>query len=377
MPYKVLQVVNSLGMGGIEAFITNVQKHVDSSVIQFDYCTIGSKAKDRLETVRDLGSNVFYYPSLSARNYISYREWWTDFFKSHREYIAVHGHVYTTASIYLRAAHNAGLKTVCHSHSTDVLKPSVGAAEREIRKLLLKPLKTAPWIDERLACSRDAGEWLYGKNTPFKIINNAIELNNFRFDNAVREEYRKSLGLEDNFVIGHIGNGTAAKNHEFLLRVFDAAHKKNSNVKLLLIGNLGIQEEKVREYIHTNNLDEAVLILGTRKDVPSLLSAMDVFCFPSKNEGLGIVLIEAQTEGLPCVISDVIPEECDIRSGLITKTPLNKDPGEWADALLSKRTACERKSKLKEAAAAGYSIDDVADKMTKIYLGLRNEAKKY
>ena len=375
MPYKVLQVVNSLGMGGIEAFVTNVHKYMDSDLIKFDYCTIGSKPKDRLEDVKALGAEVFYYPVLSAKSFLSYQRWWKNFFRDHKDYIAVHGHVYTTASIYLLAAHNEGLKTISHSHSTGALKPNAGLFERELRKVLTRPLKKASWIDERLACSKDAGIWLYGNKKQFKIVKNAIELDSFKFSSDTRKSYRNSLGLEGSFVIGHIGRGHAVKNHEFLLRVFNEVHKKDSTSKLLLIGNLGMLEEQIREFIRNNRLDDAVIILGTRKDIPQLLTAMDLLCMPSKNEGLGITLIEAQTTGLPCVISDVIPEECDIHAGLITRCSLNREPAEWAELLLSKKTLHERRSYIKEAAEEGYLINNVADMMTDIYLKLADSGR--
>ena len=166
------------------------------------------------------------------------------------------------------------------------------------------------------------------------VIRNAIDLDHFRNVDITKQEKRKELGIPtDAYVIGQVGRFTYQKNPEFTVEVFSELLKKNDNSYLLLIGR-GNQEEELRKQIRSLNIEDRVKLLISRQDIAELFKAMDVFVFPSRFEGFGIVLIEAQAAGLPCVISDNVPVQT-YQSKNITVLSLNDDIGKWIDALLN------------------------------------------
>lgn len=146
---------------------------------------------------------------------------------------------------------------------------------------------------------------LFG-GSPYRVIPNAIEVPNYRYDPQLSRQVRQELGLGDSLVVGHVGNANPAKNHPFLLEIFAALHQKRPDARLILVGG---GTERFRAKARSLGVEDAVLFAGVRKDAPRMLQAMDVFVFPSLYEGLGIVLVEAQSAGLPCVVSDTIPTD--------------------------------------------------------------------
>ncbi|NLZ51832.1 MAG: glycosyltransferase family 1 protein [Thermoanaerobacteraceae bacterium] len=178
---------------------------------------------------------------------------------------------------------------------------------------------------------------------------------------------RKALGLADNaFVVGHVGRFHPLKNHSFLVDVFAEIYKRNKNAVLLLIGD-GERKAEIETKVQKLGLAQAVLFLGVRSDVNLLMQAMDVFVFPSRYEGLGVSLIEAQAAGLPCVISDAIPQEVGVVDYLIKRVSLEKDVIEWAEAVLGCPQQ-ERVNTTERITQKGFSIQQTAKKLQDFYL---------
>lgn len=362
---KILQVLNSLGRGGIESFITGVYNYIDKSKVQFDFCICQGKETDHLDEVKKLGANVFFYPRFSPKNFFKFISWWKKFFSEHSEYKIIHAHVRSIAYFYLTQAHKKGLKTILHSHNTSS-NSQVGKFANLIRTYLLNKIKNSNFIDYRFACSQDAGEWLFGKKSDFKVIHNGIETDKFKYNAFIRDEYRTKLGIENNFVIGHVGNGTEQKNHFFILKVFKEVLKNCSNAKLLLIGKLDRIEKEISSFIEEHNLQENILILGVRDDVHNLLQAMDVFIFPSLYEGLGIVAIEAQCSGLPVICSDRIPLETKITDN-IEYISLDESIETWEQHILAYYDKKDREDCSLQCKQAGYDIQQIAIDLEKFY----------
>lgn len=224
------------------------------------------------------------------------------------------------------------------------------------------------------ACSDYAGKWLYGKNIGkskrYKVIPNAINTEKYRFDPAISAEMRKSLGIEDKFVIGHIGRFVYQKNHDFLIDIFSEVHKQNDKAVLLLIGE-GPLLEDVKAKVHRLGLDDFVIFLGVREDANRLYQAFDVFCLPSRYEGLGMVAIEAQISGLPTIVSNGIPGEAKI-TNRISYLNLNEKSETWAKKLIAfkfeNRTDIEVKND-------DYNISVQSRKMEEIYFRLIESEK--
>ena len=217
-------------------------------------------------------------------------------------------------------AKNCGIENrIVHCHNTTCSNPLLNS-------LLLPLFYRLSTI--RLACSEEAGNWLY-KGRSYTVLNNAIDTEVFCFDELKRNLYRKELGLENQFIIGHIGRINEQKNHEYLVRVFKKFHDHAPDSKLICIGE-GALRPDLEQLISDLGLEEHVMLLGEHKNVENLLDAMDCFVFPSKWEGLGMVLLEAQAGGLPCIASDAVPKEADM--GLIKYLPLgNMSP--WCHAI--------------------------------------------
>lgn len=368
---KVLQILNSLGRGGIETFVMTLCRNIDRSRISFDFAIMEGKSTDFVEEAIALGAKVYVYPPLHWKTVGAYIKWWKKFFLEHKkEYAVVHMHAFTTASFYLSFAKKAQAFTIVHSHTTSMPTNGVSKLEAYLRRALLFPLKFSNKVDCRCACSEDAGKWLFGENGHFQVIKNTIDIEKFKFNLQARLNKRRELGLrDDDILVGHVGNGTEAKNHIFLLKIFAEFYRNQKNARLVLIGKLGKREDEIKNFIQSKNLQSAVTILGVREDIPELLSAMDLFVFPSIYEGLAISLVEAQTAGVPCVCSDVVPKEARL-SNLACCMPLSTGEAAWAQAALEHLQNFkfyQRENAAQITRNNGYDVADVIKEIQDLY----------
>jgi glycosyltransferase involved in cell wall biosynthesis len=356
-PIKVLQVMSSLSRAGAQAYVMNIYRNINHDEIEFDFVVHNSEIGDYENEVIDLGGKIFRIPSYKGYNHFKYKKAWNDFFTGRKEYKLIHGHVRSTASIYLKIAKKYGLTTIAHSHNT-----SSGSGLKGIFKNILQyPIRyTADYL---FACSQTAGEWLYGKRATksnrFKVFNNAIDAEKYRWNKKVSQNTRDSLGIpNDAIVVGHIGRFHPQKNHNQLINIFKDVKRKKENSFLLIIGD-GELRDDIEKKIQTDNLKDSVILTGVRPDVPELLQAMDVFLFPSLYEGLPVTLIEAQASGLPCIISSTITKEVAI-TDLMDFINLDDSVSNWSDKVLM-RAKEKRKDTLKKISEAGYDIKMIAN----------------
>lgn len=296
---------------GIMSVIMNYYRHMDRSRIQFDFLCFLHCQESYEDEIRELGGRVFFVsrPGISPGSRRELKE----FFLEHgREYAWMHNHeVYLSFLLKPLAGENGISRFIVHSHATRYSDRKFAAVRNRILCIPIKWMKC-----HKFACSREAGEFLFGagavKAGKVTILNNAIDVETFRFCPEIRQEIREELGLSDRFVIGHIGRFVPQKNQEFLLDVFAKAVKKRPDLSLLFIGD-GPSKKAVEEKSRALGLNEKnVRFLGQRTDVPRLLNAMDVFALPSLFEGIGVVLMEAQANGLFCLASDQVPREAKI-----------------------------------------------------------------
>lgn len=257
-----------------------------------------------------MGGRVFVCPKYIGKNHFAYCKWWDDFFTEHPEYHVIHGHVRSTASIYLKIAKKHGLVTIAHSHSTSN-GSGISAAVKNIMQL---PIRYR--ADYLFACSDKAGKWLYGEKATmqsnYRMVLNGVDLQRFAFNAEKRIQMRNKLGIDkDTFVLGHVGRITVPKNHKFLVELFAEYHKGNANSKLLLVGD-GELFEEVKQQIAQLGINDAVVMVGSKTNTEDYYQAMDVFVFPSLWEGLPVSVVEAQANGLQCLLSDVITHDVDL-----------------------------------------------------------------
>lgn len=361
-PVRVLIVSTTMDRGGAETLIMNIFRALDRTKVMFDFilhCDHRSSYEDEIES---LGGRIFRLPLFRVYNERSYRRAFRDFFKSHPEYRIIHSHINNSASVFLDEANKCGLHTIVHSHCT-----SNGTGPRAwIRDHYRKNLYRI--AEYRLACSTEAGEWLFEGKAPFKVIKNGINTSGFAFDAAERNAVRKELGVkEGTAIIGNVGRFMTQKNQSFLLDIFNEYRKIRPDSRLLLIGEgplQGVLEAKIKSL----SLEDSVIMPGVRSDMDRVYCAMDVFLLPSLYEGLPVTLVEAQCSGLPCVITDNITDEV-VFSDRIIKKALTDSPASWAQSV-EKALSGGRYEGSALVRDNGFDIEKTAGELQDFYLEL-------
>ena len=365
-PIRVLQVIGIMNRGGAEAMIMNLYRNVDRTRVQFDFVEHSQEHAAFDDEILGLGGKIYRCPRYTGKNHLAYIKWWKAFLDKHAgEYRIVHGHIGSTASIYLGIAKHYGLFTIAHSHGANGSLSLKTAVYRTIS------FWTRYIADSFFACSDQAGQDRYGlgvvkKVDQYRILNNAIDTQRFAFDLSIRAGIRKLFGYADELVIGHVGRFDVAKNQSFLLDIFSEIDKREPNAKLLLVGD-GPLRKQIETKVAALGLSDRVIFTGVRSDVADLMQAMDILVFPSKNEGLPVTLVEAQAAGLPCVISDSIPKDAVITKNLVTTLSLQDSPEKWAEHVLSRKQEA-RSDHSEEVKAAGFDIRETAKWLEEFYL---------
>ncbi|MGF7057747.1 glycosyltransferase family 1 protein [Brassicibacter mesophilus] len=360
---RILHVLGRLDRGGAETMVMNLYRNIDRSKVQFDFVKHTEDECDYDDEILKLGGKIHTISRYNGKNHYKYMHQWRTLFEAHPEYKIIHGHMRSTASIYLKIAKNYGVTTIAHSHST----ASRGNKLEQIIKYLLQ-LPVRYEADYLFACSDEAGRWLFGKKSVkksnYRLFKNAIDINKYLFNQATRNKIRKILGIEDKFVIGHVGSFTYPKNHKFLVEVFNEVKRRKNNSTLLLLGD-GELRENIITQIERLGIEDNVILLGNVPNINEYLQAMDVFAFPSIFEGLGISVIEAQTAGLPCVVSDNVPEVA-----FITKvvSRVQMDVHLWENKILDYCNYERTKIPAIVFRNAGYDIEKSSQELIGFYI---------
>jgi glycosyltransferase involved in cell wall biosynthesis len=368
-PIRILHVFAQMNRGGAESMIMNLYRNIDRSEIQFDFMVHTRERCAFDEEINSLGGKIYNVPRYRGSNHYAYKKTWRNFFKEHGEYCILHGHVRSTATIYLAVARAYGIKTIVHSHSTSSRGNKI---QQVIKNIMQLPIRYQ--ADYLFSCSHDAGRWLFGDRVIYKqnytIINNAIDVNKYIFNEKKRNLVRKSLAVENKFTLGHIGSFTSPKNHEFLIDVFYEIKKRKKESVLLLIGD-GNLREAIEDKVKKLGLSDSVIFTGVRSDVNDLLQGIDVVLFPSLFEGLPVSLIEAQANGLVCIISDRITDKVKLTEQ-VEFISLNKTPEYWAEQVLKYSKGYNRKNTYKEIRNAGYDVKENAIWLENFYTKILN-----
>lgn len=327
MPLRILHIVSYMDRGGLETFLMNCYRHIDREQIQFDFLVHRSFQADYDGEIEALGGRIYRLPRLNPLSPGYYRALF-HFFRSHGEYKIVHCHLDCMNAIPLFAAKLTGIPVrIAHAHSSGQDKDWKYPV-----KILLK--KWIPLCASHLfACSEAAGKWMF-PNRDHTLIYNGVDTRCFRYDPQMRNSMRKHLSVENKLVIGHVGRFAPVKNHSFLIDVFSHFHAQHPDSVLLLIGD-GQLHGRIQKQVQDLSLSDSVIFAGKQNSVSPYYQAMDLFLFPSRYEGFGISVLEAQVSGLPCVISQEISEECTA-TDLVTKVPLSASAQDWAAHILSR-----------------------------------------
>lgn len=372
-PIRVAQIMGKWLGGGVESVVMNYYRNIDRNKVQFDFiCDEDSKyiPKDEIE---GLGGKVILIPPYQKP------------FKYHKElkrvlkegkYKIVHSHISTMSFFSLWAAKSAKVPIrIAHAHSTTNKKEK----KKNLMKQVLRPFSKV-FANRYFCCSELAGRWLFGDKTyddgKVYLLNNAIDVDKFRYDEKIRREKRKELNIKDNqLVIGHIGRFVQQKNHEFLIDIFNEIHKQNKNAILLLAGD-GPLKEDIQDKVKELGLEKNVQFLGQRDDANELYQAMDAFVLPSLYEGLPVVGVEAQAAGLPCFFSTDMTKETKVLD-TTQFIKLTKNSKEWAGIILQELEKFTRKDVFKDVTNHNFNIKNEGKKMVKIYIGEKENNNEY
>ena len=355
---RVLHVVTYMGRGGLETMLMNYYRNIDRNKVQFDFLVHRQERFDYDDEIEALGGIIYRLPRLNPWSN-TYKKALRKFFKEHTEYKIVHSHIDCMSAIPLKMAKKAGIPIrIAHGHSNN--------QDRDIKYIIKLHYKgkIARYATSLFACSDEAGKWMFGKQN-FLVLPNAIDTKQYIYNAEKRNKVRKELNLDNALVIGHVGRFSEVKNHTFLIDIFNEIYKKNSNAKLLLVGD-GHKKQEIREKIMRLQMSDSVILTGIRSDVADVLQAMDVFVLPSLYEGLSIATIEAQASGLPCLISDRVSVECK-KTSLVNQIGLNESEMKWAETVLEIAKQ-ERRDTSDEIICAGFDIEENARELQDFYL---------
>lgn len=361
-PIRIAQVVGKMVGGGVEAVVMNYYRHIERSKVQFDFLVDSDSTFVPREEIESLGGRVFEIPPY--QHVVEYQRELQRLFKKEGWKI-VHSHINALSVFPLRAAKKAGVPVrIAHSHSTS----GKGEFAKNALKGFLKLFSTT-YPTDLAACTEYAGKWLFGSSR-FTVFNNAIDLNNFSFNRLIRDDRRAELGAQDDtLVLGNIGRFIPQKNQLFLLDVFKAVHAQNSDSILVICGD-GKLRSQAEEKAHALGIASAVRFLGQISNVQDVYQALDLFVLPSLYEGLGMVAIEAQASGLPCICSERVPNEVAI-SSRCSFVPLSTGVEGWSNAILSARMDVFDRSDLQASPGfESYDIFKAAPKLEEYYLKL-------
>ena len=266
---RVLHMFHEMSNGGTSHFAMNYYRHMDREKVQFDFLTSVDVPGYFDSEILALGGKLFRAYPFSKNPIKNYY----DIARIVREnrYQIVHRHTGSAFGYFdLRAARRGGAKhLILHAHNTDVGKPAVHKVAKTILALNC----------HRFACSKDAGEFLFGYKQSFEVIPNAIDIARFSFSTVLRDEMRKELGLENSLVIGHIGRMEEQKNHKKLLSVFAEIHRIREDSMLVCVGDGSLMSE-IKAFAEQLGLIQSILFLGQRRDVDKLMHCFDAFLFP-------------------------------------------------------------------------------------------------
>lgn len=361
-PIRILNMFTIMNRGGAETMVMNYYRNIDRSKVQFDFLVHRQERGAYDDEIEAMGGKIYRMLPIYPQNFNKYKKMLSKFFVEHKEYRIIHSHMSELGYFAFKEAREQGIPVrICHAHNAPISWDVKMIMRTYMKKMMI------PYITHMFTCSYDSAVWLYGKKyeNSFIQFNNAIDSSKFRYDYEKTKRIRSEFGLENKIVIGHVGRFNKQKNHERLLKIFFEIKRKCDNSVLVLVGDGDLKKYIEKRAIELN-LKDSILFLGIRDDVDKIMQIFDVFLFPSLYEGLGIVLIEAQAAGVPCLTSaKVVPNEAKI-TDLLHFISLEKSNNEWAEQCIS--LIQPRYDTFDEIVAAKFDIKSNAKWLEEFYL---------
>lgn len=359
---RLLCILSSMDTGGAETFLMKLYRNIDKSKIQMDFCINDPKTGLYEAEIQSMGGKIYRIPSKSD-NLKEFRKQLFAIVKDNGYKYVLRVTSNTMGFMDLKIAKAAGA-TVCAARSSN---SSDGEGIKSKLAHIMGSLLYKKYVDVKIAPSDLAAKYTFGKRVFNKgrvqILHNGLDLDLYKYSPTSNEQIRKELGIKkDAAVIGHIGRFDKQKNHDFLIDIFSAIKQQNQTAVLLMVG-VGPLKKDIAEKVAALNLSDSVIFAGQREDIPKLLSAMDLFVFPSFYEGMPNTVLEAQANGLSCVISDSITKDAAV-TNLVQYVSLNNTAQFWAD--LAIKSIQKHQDTSKDFIQAGYDIQSATNKFVKI-----------
>ncbi len=345
---RVLHIVGAMYPGGMENFIMNLYENIDRSRIQFDFAVHMIKENDYTEKIKEMGGIVYELPRLTRNPLKNIRSLYRII--KEKNYKIVIRHTANALVVpQLWVAKRAKAMVICHSHTeTDSM-----LLIHKIGRLFINKC-----VDERFACSDNAGKWMF-KNGSYRIVHNAVNIEKFTYSAQTGEEISREFGMQGRNIYCHIGNFSATKNHKFLLKIYAEIAKLDNNAAFFCVGEGDLRPEIERQAAELG-IQDKVIFTGARKDVHKLMSFFDVLIFPSVYEGLPLTLIEAQASGLSCIISDTITSDVIVTENLVEMESIENSPEVWAKKAVEMAKPHDRTCQYENIARKGYDIKSLS-----------------
>ena len=334
---KILQSVGSLGIGGNEMFVMNFFRHLDKTKYQVDFLIFENRL-DFYDEVKEAGSKVFICPEIKGNKLkqLIHQMRYVNKILKNNKYDVLHCHGCSFVNIMRSSIpgwKKKNIKVITHSHNTGMPK---NTKIDDILRFFLKWILSHT-VNYGLACSDLAGESKYAKkfihSSQYGLIHNAIEVDKYRFNTEKREKIRTSIGLiENDILIGNIGRLAEQKNQKFLISLLRKINDKYPNIYLIIVGG-GDLEKNLKRQAKDLNIEKNIIFTGSVNNAMDYYSAMDVFVMPSLYEGLPFTAVEAQVNGLKCVMADTITKMVNI-SGDVSFLSLRQKKEDWIDTIL-------------------------------------------
>ena len=366
---RLLCIVGGMNVGGAETFLMKIYRRIDKTKYQMDFAVAVNGTYDA--EIKALGGRIYKITPKSSGLVKNFNDIKKIVKRENYEYV-LRTSQNSLSALELYAAKLGGAKVrVFRSSNSNTMSAGKDVILHKMCKFMPKR-----FANVRIAPSTEAAEFMFGKKSvsggKASILNNGIDLNIYRYSESCRQEIREEFNISDRFVVGHVGRFNQQKNHKFLIEIFAEVLKLKENAVLMLVGK-GELENEIKEQIADLGIVDKVIFTGVRSDIPSILSAMDVFVMPSFYEGMPNTVIEAQATGLPCVISDSITREANI-TGLVEYLPLGNSC-DWAKKTLS--LISEKRFDTKQHVVDNeYDIESVVDKFIRLVFDKQSGVKE-
>lgn len=361
---RVLNVLPSLAQAnGVASYAMNYYKNFNNKKIRCDFLIVHKRDNAYKDEILKNGDNIFEIYIEDEKNIFNYVKKLKEFFRKNNNYDIIHCNLLNIGFFILYYAKKYGINIrILHAHATKSSDKFIRRIRNNLLTVFVKMEAT-----HLFACSELAGKATFGRNSKFQVINNAVDIEKYRFNNEKRNLLREELNIDDNdYVIGTVGRLNKQKNHKYLLNIFSVFVKENSNSKLVIIGN-GPLYENLLELASNLDIKEKVLFLGKIINVYDYYSIFDVFVLTSEYEGLPVVGIEAQAAGLPCVFANTITNEVKISDKVYFNSIKNNNK-DWINTLEKlKFIKNDREKENEKIKKSNYEIKKEAMKLQYLY----------